>query len=275
MILSGVLVKFDQLNPTITSQSHVPIVGEMMTARWAYEALAVHQFKDNAYEKNFFEADKVKENVFYQKDYWLSKMNDKLEQVMRSPATSKDNILLLKNELRKELLNVYGNDKNIMQQLQFNSADKNKFPQIKKMLDDLHKLYIHQYNEASNRKDAIVHGLMSTEADNEKMLKLQDDYTNESLSDLINKNYHPIVELSHSLVRHYKPVYMDGERTSFIRAQFYVSRKHAFGNYYDTFVVNVIIIWLMTFVLVITLYFNVLVKMLSIMRSIFSVRIKR
>lgn len=275
MILSGVLVKFDELNPTITSQDRVPIVGEMMAARWAYEALAVHQYKDNEYEQHFFAVDKEKENAFYQKDFWLSKMNDKLERVKKNAATTKDDLLVLKNELRKEAFNVYGDDKAVMQQIALGKPDKNSLEQVKKFLDDLRKLYMKQYNDASNKKDAIVSALMKTEADKQQLQLLQNNYTNESLKDLINKNYHPVVEANHSLVRHFKPIYMDGERNSFIRSPFYVSRKHAFGNYYDTYNVNVIVIWLMSFVLAITLYFNTLVKVLKRLKSVFSARVKR
>ena len=36
LILSGVVVKFDELNPQITTQSRVPLIGEVMTSRWAF-----------------------------------------------------------------------------------------------------------------------------------------------------------------------------------------------------------------------------------------------
>ncbi len=275
MILSGVLVKFDELNPTITSQDRVPIVGEMMAARWAYEALAVHQYKDNQYEEHFFAIDKAKENAFYQKDFWLSKMTDKLERVSKNTATAKDDLITLKKELRKEAMNVYGSDKALLKRLQFAKPDNNSLAEAKKFLDDLRKLYMQQYNEASNKKDAVVSSLMKTETGRQQLQFQERNYTNESLSDLINKNYRPIIEANHLFVRHYKPIYMDGDRNSFIRSAFYVSRKHAFGNYYDTYSVNVIVIWSMTFILAITLYFNTLVKVLKSLKSIFSLRLKR
>ncbi len=39
IILSGVIVKYEKLNPQISSPSKIPVYGEMMTARWGYEAL--------------------------------------------------------------------------------------------------------------------------------------------------------------------------------------------------------------------------------------------
>ncbi len=84
-----------------------------------------------------------------------------------------------------------------------------------------------------------------------------------------------MIETGHSILRNFEPVYMDGTPTSFMRSQFYVSRKHAFGNYYDTFWVNMLVIWLMTFVLAITLYFNVLVKVLRGAQNVFGRILKK
>ena len=36
LLFSGVMVKFDKLNPIITSQSQVPAIGDMMASRWAF-----------------------------------------------------------------------------------------------------------------------------------------------------------------------------------------------------------------------------------------------
>ncbi len=67
IILSGVLVKFEKLNPNISSPVTIPFYGEMITARWGYEALAVKQFIYNKYERNFYEFDKSMSKARYQK----------------------------------------------------------------------------------------------------------------------------------------------------------------------------------------------------------------
>jgi ABC-type multidrug transport system ATPase subunit len=41
LLLSGVPVRFDDLNKSLTNRIYVPIIGDLMTSRWAYEALAV------------------------------------------------------------------------------------------------------------------------------------------------------------------------------------------------------------------------------------------
>ena len=50
MILSGLLFSFDKLNNVLSTKGKVPIVADFMASRWAYEAMAVYQFKNNSFE---------------------------------------------------------------------------------------------------------------------------------------------------------------------------------------------------------------------------------
>ena len=69
ILLCGLVVSFSDLTPKSTT-GNVPLVGNLIPSRWAYEALAVSSFSDNAYEKEFFEVDRQKyENQFYNMGY--------------------------------------------------------------------------------------------------------------------------------------------------------------------------------------------------------------
>jgi ABC-type multidrug transport system ATPase subunit len=81
LLLAGVVVKFDKLNPTLAAQGSVPISGEVMTSRWAFEALAVNQFKENAYEHNFYKYDKSISVAQFKRDYWMPKLESKLVKI--------------------------------------------------------------------------------------------------------------------------------------------------------------------------------------------------
>jgi hypothetical protein len=61
---------------------------------------------------------------------------------------------------------------------------------------------------------------------------------------------------------------MDGGRNTFLRTGFYVSEKNIFGNYLETFWVNLGVIWCMTIALIITLYFNVLKRLIKLFESL-------
>src|SRR6188768_2630074 len=58
MILSGLLFSFEKLNNLISTKGKVPIVADMMASRWAYEAMATYQFKNNEYEAPYYDYEK-------------------------------------------------------------------------------------------------------------------------------------------------------------------------------------------------------------------------
>ena len=65
ILLCGLVVSFSDLTPKSTT-GNVPVIGNVIPSRWAYEALAVTSFTDNEYEKPFFALDKEKyETQFY------------------------------------------------------------------------------------------------------------------------------------------------------------------------------------------------------------------
>ena len=65
ILLCGLVVSFSDLTPG-SKTGNVPLIGDVIPSRWAYEALAVTSFADNAYEKPFFETDREKyENQYY------------------------------------------------------------------------------------------------------------------------------------------------------------------------------------------------------------------
>jgi ABC-type multidrug transport system permease subunit len=64
ILLCGLVVDFSDLTPN-SKTGNVPVIGDVIPSRWAYEALAVTSFTDNLYEKPFFELDKQKYETLY------------------------------------------------------------------------------------------------------------------------------------------------------------------------------------------------------------------
>ncbi len=65
ILLCGLVVNFNDLTPKSTT-GNVPLIGDVIPSRWAFEALAVTSFADNPYEKPLFDIDKEKyETQFY------------------------------------------------------------------------------------------------------------------------------------------------------------------------------------------------------------------
>ncbi len=259
IILSGLIVKFENLNPIVTSQNKVPIVGELMASRWAFEALAVNQFKNNAYEKHFFDVNKVLSNAEY-KGFWLEKMDNKLDSLVKNKYGIRRQVQfeLFKSELVKEAA-LYPEIKSAG----LSNLSLSDTAQIKFVLREIKTQKNKRASDARKAKDKIA---ASIGGDKLKMLEM--DYANKNLEDWVknagfSKENNLITESETEIIQRFQPIYTEGSSESFIRAQYFVSRKHIVGNYFSTYWVNLCVIWFMSLLLCAALYYNVFRKVIK------------
>ena len=279
IILSGVLVKFEKLNPNISSPVSIPFYGEMVTARWGYEALAVEQFVKNKFEKKFYEYDKSMSEARFKKDYWNSRLKVNLENIkndLQKGSRDKDfdeDLLLASNEIRKEMATTPGIRFEYADQLTPERITPEIITSALNYVESLRRFYVKKYNDANNLKDAYITKLESE--DKAGFQKLRNDYFNKSLEEFVTgKNEtQKIIDYQGEIIQKLDPIYMDPKH-KFIKAHFYSPTKPVFGYYVDTFVINVLVIWIMTFVLYLMLYFRVLKKILSSGEKLFGKRAK-
>ena len=271
ILLSGIIVKFEKLNPVISTHATVPVAGEIMTSRWAFEGLAVHQFKNNKYEQLFFEDDKRMSKAVFQKDFLIPELIKRTDYCIFGLTQAEkrklmpDNLQLLTNEIQKQNNeNVNGRYEKVgqLKMTAFNAAVGNN---LKKYLNELKSFYADEYNKAAAHKEAVISNYQESAGIQIPLLQLKDDYENESLSELLkNTTERKQIEESESrLIQRFQPVFMEGAPGSFVRAPFFASRKNVFGRYYDTYAVNIFVIWGMSVFLFVALYFNWLKKLLD------------
>ena len=279
IILSGVIVKFEKLNPNISSPVSIPIYGEFITARWGYEALAVRQFINNKYEKPFYYFEKEMSKAVFKKDYWNVELKGALDDIIADLSTGlkdqefNDNVALVSNEINKQLA--------ISPNIRFAYADQLSpakiTPEIAlaaaSYVEAIRKLYVNIYNEASNRKEELKSAM--TRENLQGFLKLRDDYSNKSLEEFVKDKNETTKTIIYNgeVVQKFDPVFMDA-KGKFIRAHFYAPRKPVFGYKADTYFVNVLVLWIMTFLLYLALYFRLLKKLLDSVEDFFGKKMK-
>ena len=278
-ILSGVMIKFEKLNPNISSPVAIPIYGEFITARWGYEALAVQQFIYNNYERPFYLFEKEMSKAVFKKDYWNVEIKGALDDIINDLDKGvknkefSDNLLLVSNEIKKQLI--------LTPDIKFAYTDQltaeKVTPEIAtaaiNYVESVRKLYVNIYNDASNRKEDLKSRLAGENL--QKFLKLRDSYFNKSLEEFVkdkNETTKTIVYKG-ELVQKLDPIFMDS-KYNLIRAHFYAPEKQIFGTKVDTYIVNVIVLWVMTFFLYLALYFRLLKKVLDSGEAIFGKRKK-
>lgn len=281
LILSGVVVQFDKLNPTITSYSHVPVIGDLMASRWGFEAAMVTLFKENEFEKNFYDLDKQIGSAEYKKRYYIPTMETKLAEASNpanSDVTKRRAIAILRNEIKSEL-RLIGSDK-------FPEADQltveNLTPELsiktQRFLATLKSMYSNRYNEAMSEREKLVQQMVSGENGEQKYLELQANYRNEAIHEIATgkASTERIQEVGNRLIQKSNLIYKDPNPTNALdyRQQFYTPTKHLFGVIFDTFYFNVLFMWFFSVLFIITLYFDVLKKLMHLFARISPIKKK-
>jgi hypothetical protein len=144
--------------------------------------------------------------------------------------------------------------------------------QVREIIGKLKNIYLANFKNATAQKEKVVNNFNKDSVSRAKYLQEKDDYENESLHDLVTNRNTPyrILDLNGEYIQKIDPVYLDPTGSDLGRAHFFAPKKKVFGNYYDTYWVNLIVIWMMSFVLGITLYFDVLKKFINLLENIFS-----
>ncbi len=277
IILSGIIVKYENLNPQISSPKRIPFYGEIITARWAYEGLATYQFMENSYQKHFYEYNKLKSNANLKANFHIKELLNKLAFVERNLQNPSENSQVVYNlgALRTEIRDEF-NERMIMHgyykatptysmkyvdNLTPEKINQEIIEYTREYLQTLKHFYSTTFKAAVNEINKIVHSF-----DLEELKLLEREHTNTSLEELVtnNKTFDYYTETKGDMIQKRDPIYMDPTHP-FVKAHFYAPRKMIAGVFLPTIWVNVMIIWLMTFVLYILLYFRVLKRILDFM----------
>ena len=275
LILSGVVVKFDKLNPQIGDVETVPLVGDLMASRWAFEAAMVSQFKDNRYEREFYVYDQVMAEADFKKIYLIPELRTKLQYALNNYRTQDpdvrqrvgERLALVQNEIRRELTRV-GEDKfPEVKALSAAHFDSLVFERASDFLSKLNNYYINRYNAADQKKQEKVAAMTDSPEKEKQFETFRHQYHNETVAELVKNlgETNRIMEKDGRIVQKIYPVYKkpDPDHLVDFNAQFYMPYKHFFNTDVDTYYFNMGVIWFMMIVLMIALYFDVLRRMLQ------------
>ena len=259
LLFSGTMVKFDKLNKAISSYEVVPVIGDMMPSRWAYEAMAVKQFRDNDYEIDFFEIEMLKSEAGYVGSYLVPALNNKLAK-LTSDADEEQRaqiIRLLHTEVTK--LN------NRTPQLQFADVDDitlDKFDEsmqnkLKQHLDKTAKLYQLKQNKAISVLDRAIAEKAEALGGNKELVEQKKKYTNDALANFVTNRIEieKIHDMGDYFVQVSDPIFKRPESRCG-RAHFYAPFKQIGNMQIDTFWFNIVVMWILAGFLYLLLVFD-------------------
>lgn len=266
LLLGGAMIKFDELQKTIAKQEYVPIVGDVMVSRWAYEAINVAQFKHNDYEKNFFDVEEKISQISFQRAYLLPKMQSLVQEIVRDSTNFESHTSdfdLLKNELgilRSEFQTRLFPYESSLTPALFTPAIGNR---LYLFLEELRAEFQAQYQEQINVRDSIYDAMVAKDG-KDGVFEMKRKYYNESVADLVqNRNeFNKIIRVDDHFVQKKDPIFKIPS-TQVGRAHFYAPVKRL-GNFsIDTVWFNLIVIWLMILFLYVVLLDDTLKKIIN------------
>jgi ABC transport system ATP-binding/permease protein len=273
LILSGTVVRFDRLNPGFSAPGSVPIAADLMASRWAYEGLMVKFFKDNAYQKTFFlESARESEAVYY-KDYWVPHLNAVLNYCVRHEGTGIDSIAalygnrvaLLQAEIKAMQIRLPKLALPCGDSLYAGHFGGTVAPCVDAYLDGVGRHFIGQYAKAQQAIERQEQQLMATHG--KGLGAFQNRHHNSAIDKLVRNSDSGtrLQEEGDQLVRSFEPIYhyLRTRHPLNYRSHFYAPEKHFLGMRLDTYAFNIGVIWLMTLVLFVTLYFETFRKALD------------
>jgi hypothetical protein len=272
LLFSGVIVKFDRLHKNnLSSYEYVPIIGEMMAARWSFEALAVEQFKNNRYERNFF-----KFNLeISQNDWYSSFLINALRVDLNECLTIKDSLPYMRTvneDFGKlnyyiEKLNrlagfgeIKGNWKSSLNPENFN---RESAKEAGKYLDSLSGHFRQVRNTYMAQKDLETKSIQTKLGGVDNLVILKKDHYNKNLEDLVLDRFRvdKSLETDNRIIQKIDPGYMKPV-SKFGRAHFYAPYKQIGDIKIDTYWFNIMVLWIVTLILYIVLYYNILEKLI-------------
>jgi ABC-type multidrug transport system ATPase subunit len=270
ILFSGVLVKYDKLHKSLTNYEQVPVIGDLMTSRWAYEALAVEQFKRNRFQNVFFDIDQEISNADYLQSYLVQELEIKLDEVENKYIKEKD-----PTEIQADLqtlnmqLKAMGKLIPEIPAYEGGPAELNPFSDsvassIHSYLSQVSELSRNKTIKARKEKDRIDKALLEELGSIQAYTNFRNSYDNKSLFDLVSNRsvLDRVIEKNGRMIRKYQPIYQ--KPTSRIgRAHLYAPSKQVGNLEIDTMWFNIVAIWIYSLLLYLVLRFDLLRKVIT------------
>lgn len=190
ILLCGLVVNFSDLTPKSTT-GNVPVIGDIIPSRWAYEALAVTQFKDNSFEAPLFEKQREKYEAQYYLMAFLYEVQSQLETMNEEKQQGK--------EVKPEHMDVIKKALPVIADVCSMKAYEGdySYASLRKYTDDAEDVLSTKGNKAMLAEDALIASAIRSMGKEEYMQLKRDHYNLQLENFCINadtKHTHDVVE---------------------------------------------------------------------------------
>ena len=274
LLLSGVVIDFNKMPNSLSSYDKTPVIGDIMVSRWSYEALAVDRAINNRYSREIFDNEKQKNNINFKTYYFIPEVSKYFKGYNRLLEEDKPKVALSLSELLKnsfyELLPVVKTSSDsvaeAITQIGTPLYNHNDELILSNYLDRSEKYYGEKYQKITAQINEKYKQLLDRfDGNNEKLLNYKNHYVNKKTEEFVRNKY-AIDKIYISHDNHFRqkdePIYRKTTLRNG-RAHFYASEKYIGNLKIKTPIFNISVIWFFTFLLMATLYFDVLRKTIT------------
>lgn len=273
MILSGLLFNFDKLNNLISTKGRVPVVADLMASRWAYEALATDQFKNNEYQATYFNYEKEEAKADFKAAFIADDLKRRNLFILQNLDTKSDSVKQIINShlgiIREVLTHEPFKPGFEKANLEEDFSIKNYTKIRGGVFDNYIEEYRKHYQKIYNDNVLLIEKRMAFDEKNGVNINEEKNrYYNESLADLV-KNVtvkERLLEYNGKLIQQINPIFQDPTPTHLLdyRTAFFVAEKNLMGARISTYWFNLLVIWVMAILFYISLYFEWLRKLIDL-----------
>lgn len=273
LILGGAMIKFDDLHHSFSRKIYVPVIGDIMVTRWAYEAMSVEQFKSNKFEKPFFRDDMALSQNDWYASFLIPTLKVKADECL---AEGKNPNYKKYKEENFEKLNYHIDELSALTGINpgnwirnLNYSDYNDFiaSETKELLDSIRTSLRITSRQIELKHDSIYKQISSRIGETE-FVKLREKNYNENMANiLLNRlTTSKIYDSPERLIQKSDPVFMK-PGSKYGRTHFYAPFKQIGNLRIGTLFFNMLAIWIMILFLFVTLYYNVLKRFMKLLES--------
>jgi hypothetical protein len=270
LLLGGAMIKFDDLHWSLSRKIYVPVLGDIMVTRWAYEAASVEHFRSNKFEKPFFKYDmEISQNDWYA-SFLIPNLKVTADKCLGAKNDS-SRYEVYEESIKK--LSYHINDLSVIsgikpgkfsEGLNMRSFNDYYADQTKIYLDTLSRAFRQKSRSISDQRNSLYKQIESVIGPDE-FLQLRNNHYNEALADIVlnRMSSSKIYNAGDRFIQKADPVYMfPGSKWG--RAHFYSPYKQVGNLKINTLLFNIIMIWLMVIFLFVALYYDLLKRLISL-----------
>lgn len=250
ILFGGGIISYQALN--LEKTKYVPFMGELAVSRWGYEAIAVQQFSQNLYQKNFFAVDKNINRTEYYISCLLPELSKLAEQCVDMKAGN-DSILHNTKIIYNELKAIAFEPEVFPFEFLESLKKKDISPELlTETLDYLTYLKLHFYEKQEAylaQKNQIIRHLTDSMGQ-DGFRKLKSSYYNEKLREIVtNSHYGNQIELIGDRFIRFRDGIYQTPVSNYGRAVMFTPSKIFNGQEMNTLWFNVSIIWMFSTVI--------------------------